>query len=353
MMNLSKERFSTAIVIITYNRPNLLQKVLEVVKKVSPQTIYLIVDGVKENDLENEQKNREVKKILDDIDWCENIHRNYAQENLGCGIRIPTGLDWVFSQEEKAIILEDDCLPEISFFYFCQELLDYYQDDNQVTQICGTNRLLNWQQDKQSYHFARYGSAWGWATWRSAWQYYQHHQTYWQDKQIRSKIEKLINNQEQYNYFCQRYQTTLNNQKITWDYQWSLVQLAHSGKSIIPAVNLIKNLGFNLDATHTKHFCLSHLLQKTIPMNFPLSHPLSKEYDDEYDNKHFAWSIGKPEEDSLMTMINVLIDQKKLVYALLVVNQAIVKYPQYQPLKDTRKKILHHIKQTEFGIRSS
>jgi hypothetical protein len=337
--------FKTPVVIIAYNRPWLLKQVLTVVRQVQPTQLFLVVDGPNLERPEDQHKCQQVREILSTVDWSCQVFRNYSEYNQGCGYRIPSGLDWVFEQVETAIILEDDCLPDLSFFQFCQILLSRYGDDPSVTQICGTNRLLQWKYEQQSYHFARYCSAWGWATWKRAWQNYHQHGQLWQDSSIRAKIKGIIKESRQFSYFCQRYQQAIANSGMTWDYQWSLVQLAQQGRSIIPGVNLVKNLGFNREATHTHHFCLSHLLQSVQTMKFPLIEPQRQSYDDEYDCQHFAWSIGQPEPDSLMQMIDELINQGKIVHTLLVLNQAIAAYPHDQSFSDKRNQVLKtHLK---------
>ncbi|MBR8831081.1 MAG: hypothetical protein N5P05_003788 [Chroococcopsis gigantea SAG 12.99] len=330
--------FNTPIVIIAYNRPHLLQQVLSIVRQVQPTQLFLVVDGHKSHT--DNEKCQEVRYLLSNIDWPCDVRRDYSEENQGCGYRIASGLDRVFQQVDKAIILEDDCLPHPTFFPFCQTLLTHYEHEDNITQICGTNRLLQWKNKEQSYLFARYGSAWGWATWRRSWQKYGGHSRLWSDPGVREKIERVIGQPQQYDYFCQRYRQAEASPRLIWDYQWSLVQLAGAGRSIIPTVNLVKNLGFNADATHTHRFCLSNLIQDFQPMTFPLRGPVSSDYDDEYDRRHFAFSIGKPEPDSLTLMIDKLISAGRFVHALLLLNKAITQYPDEPRFQKQRELVL-------------
>lgn len=333
-------RFNVPVVLIAYNRPETVKQVFTAIREIAPSQLFIITDGPN-HERQNDEKNcLQVREILSQVDWACEVKRNYAETNLGCGYRIPSGLDWVFEIVEEAIILEDDCLPHPSFFTFCEAMLAEYRHQQDVTQICGTNRLYSWKLEQQSYHFARYSSAWGWATWKRAWQQYHHHSELWQDPQIREKIKNLIGNPEQFDYFCRRYLLTQQQPKMTWDYQWSLVQLARGGRSIIPAINLIKNLGFNNSATHTHTFSIARFFQASRALEFPFKPPLSNNYDDEYDRKHFAWSIGKPEPDSVMVIINQLMAQSHYVHALVILQSAIREYPENLDFISERQQLL-------------
>ena len=149
------------------------------------------------------------------------------------------------------IILEDDCVPHPSFFKFCEELLIKYKDEKKVMQISGFN-ALNKVSLKESYYFAKFGSIWGWATWKRAWKNYDLNMSGW----LKVKEEKLYKN------FCDSYleekwrvkvfDRAYNDKYNTWDYQWSFAKLINDGLSIVPTNNLIDNIGFGENATHTE-----------------------------------------------------------------------------------------------------
>ena len=159
---------ATPVVLIFFRRPDTTARVLEVLKKVKPQRLFLIADGPKEKDRALAEATRQI--VDKAIDWDCQVEKNYSDINLGCKRRIETGLSWVFEQVEEAIILEDDCVPELSFFPFCEALLEKYRFDDSVAHIAGNNCTIRSESNPQtSYYFSRYPHCWGWATWRRAW----------------------------------------------------------------------------------------------------------------------------------------------------------------------------------------
>ena len=123
----------TGVAIIFFNRPNTLKRVFEAVCKAKPKNLFLVQDGSRGE--EDEEKIKKCREIVEKIDWDCNVYKNYSDVNLGCGKRPQTGISWVFEHVERAIILEDDCVPQNSFFHFCDELLEKYADDKRVLMI--------------------------------------------------------------------------------------------------------------------------------------------------------------------------------------------------------------------------
>ena len=132
------------------------------------------------------------------VDWPCDVRRLTSETNLGVARSVASGVSWVLAREDRAVFLEDDCVPEPTFFRFCDEILEQYRDDPRVSQVCGTNRLIEWKEDRQSYHFAYYGSAWGWATWRRAWAWFDPLLTSWEDLALRASIEARLGDAEEY-----------------------------------------------------------------------------------------------------------------------------------------------------------
>jgi hypothetical protein len=233
----------------------------------------VVADGPRDGALGEAEKCAAVRKIIDEVDWPCEVQKNYSDVNLGCKIRVSSGLDWVFSTVKEAIILEDDCLPGHTFFRFCQELLERYRDDTRVMQICGFNRLGCYKSYEYSYYFSKYGPVWGWASWQRAWRYYDVNMEIWpivkKDKAIRFLSEK----RKEWNWRFSLYNKLYNGEIDTWDYQWGFAKLINSGISIIPAKNLVKNIGFGDDATHTRNVNKDGLSIKTYDMDYPLIHP--------------------------------------------------------------------------------
>lgn len=261
------------VAICLFNRPDLTRRVFAAVRAARPERLFLIADGPRgPND---EAKCRGAREAVEAVDWPCDVRRNYSESNLGCGQRLPTGLDWVFGFVNDVIVLEDDCLPHGDFFRFCTELLERYRDDERVGHIGGTNfdRVENCP--KTSYAFSIYTSNWGWATWKRAWRHFDPNLTSWPAVKERRSHEAFFRSRSETRYFEQLW-TALHagRMKSVWDGQWLFACLAQHMLSIRPAVNLVSNIGVgsDVDATHTG---VDHAAGKrpTYGLTFPLRHP--------------------------------------------------------------------------------
>ena len=184
-----------------------------------------------------------------------------------------SGLDWIFSKEEKAIILEDDCLPDVSFFSFCEELLERYAQDQRVMSICGGNYQDGKVRNDASYYFSKYPRIWGWASWSRAWKYYDVNMCKWPEfRDGRWLIDFLGGDIAASRYWYAQFEAVYHNRIDTWDFQWQLAHWLYRGLTIIPNRNLISNIGFGEEATHTvAHNSIAELPLENIC--FPLKHP--------------------------------------------------------------------------------
>jgi len=281
-------QLETPVVLIIFNRPEKTAKVLEVVRQAQPPKLFVIADGPRKNYPNEPELCHQARSIIEQVDWDCQIFKNYSDINLGCRKRIGgTGLPWVFEQVEEAIILEDDCLPHPSFFRFCQELLKKYRYDERIMSICGTNVMIEWKSDLQSYHFSQFFSSWGWASWRRVWKMYDADIKSWINPEIKNRIEETLLNKKQFldyqNCFNQIYTKKID----SWAYQMLYLGLFQSCYSIIPSKNLISNMGFNSGGTNT---LASSDLRANMPISeikFPLIHPVGCMIDKEFESKHF------------------------------------------------------------------
>ena len=219
--------------------------------------------------------------------------KNYAKENMGCCRRISSGLDWVFQTVGRAIILEDDCLPHPTFFPYCEEMLERYRDDERILMVSGTNMLREWKSDIQSYHFSYYGGIWGWASWRRAWQYYDINMKLWSSPEIKDRIRDILADNEQYKSNKQVFDASYQNRIDAWGYRWRFARLIQSGLSVVPSVNLVSNIGFRQDGTHTiaKSSNLAEIT--TYSLEFPLQFNQFTAVDRDYDRKIFEKNTKK------------------------------------------------------------
>jgi len=189
---------------------------------------------------------------VEKIDWDCEVLTSFSDVNLGCKRRVSSGLDWVFEQVEECIILEDDCLPDPSFFIYCQQLLDKYRHDDRIMAISGDNFQFGKMHSDYSYYFSRYNHVWGWASWRRAWEKYDVTLNLWPEIKAEGLLQDVYLDKQSERFWSDNFEAVYRNRIDTWDYQWTFACWVNSGLTILPQVNLISNIGFNQDATHTK-----------------------------------------------------------------------------------------------------
>ena len=277
----------TPVVMMVFNRPENTKKVFEQVQKVKPKQLFVIADGPRKENKKDIEMCKKTREIFEKVDWKCEVYKNFSQENLGCAKRGYTGFSWVFENTEQAIILEDDCMPHISFFRYCDELLEKYKNDTRIMLISGTNQLGKWEKSKYSYHFSKFGGIWGWASWKRAWDYYDFNIKLWDDKNIKKLLKDKFNF---FQYISRKsiYDDIYKKQAkfSSWAYQWGFARIIQSGLAISPSVNLITNIGAGENATNTK----TKSKVSNLPlynMEFPLKHPPYIICDNEYDKKMY------------------------------------------------------------------
>lgn len=242
---------STPVAFIIFNRPDTTERVFQMIRQAQPQQLLVIADGAR-IDRDNEaEKCAATRAIIDRVDWDCQVFTNYSDTNLGCKLRVSSGLDWVFSQVEEAIILEDDCLPSASFFTFCQTLLERYRYDERIMHIGANNFQFGQSRTEYSYYFSKYNHIWGWASWRRAWKHYDVEMNAWEDFKRLGIIDSIYHDIYEQKYWLNIFDLVYQGSIDTWDYQWIYACWLQSGLSITPNVNLVSNIGFGTDATHT------------------------------------------------------------------------------------------------------
>jgi hypothetical protein len=266
-------RMRTPVALFVFNRPDLAARVFARIAEVRPERLFLIADGPRLDRGEDIDLCAAVRRIIMEVDWPCELNTNFSDVNLGCGRRMSSGLDWVFDHVEEAIILEDDCLPSLSFFPFCAEILDRYRLDERIGIVNGTNLGYRAPPASESYLFSRYPVVWGWATWRRVWQQYDFALTSFDVARSCGIFEQLFRDAAVRRYWRISFELVRQGKIDTWDYQLQYSLLLQSRLTIIPAVNLISNLGFGrVDATHGAG---NHPADK-LPLGeltFPLCHP--------------------------------------------------------------------------------
>jgi hypothetical protein len=263
----------TAVAFIIFNRPEFTARVFERIREAQPTQLFVVADGPRPNHPEDARNCQAARAVIEQgVDWSCEVLRDYADRNLGCRKRVSSGLDWVFQQTEEAIILEDDCLPHPSFFSFCEEILDYYRNDTRVMMISGTT-FTDAHPKNYSYIFSRINTIWGWATWRRAWKYYDVDMRLWPDIRQSRALEAVLSRSEVLTHWTQLFDAAFLGHVDTWDYQWVFASLVQNGLNVIPKANLISNIGFTTDATHTIDPSNPFAELPVRAIDLPLRHP--------------------------------------------------------------------------------
>ena len=276
------------VVLLIFNRPDCLAQVLAVVRGAQPERLFVVADGPRPNHPRDRQACADARHAVEvAIDWPCDLRRNYAETNLGCAQRVSSGLTWVFSQVEQAIVLEDDCVPEPSFFPFCAELLERYRDDERIAQIAGSSFQPASAKHTASYFFSRYPHCWGWATWRRSWQHYDHAMTGWPTAEDETRLARTIENPIERRLWSNCFDATAAGRTDSWAYRWTLSVWRRNALTVLPYSNLVSNIGFGDAATHTRR-ANAAAARPVASMSFPLVHPAAVERDgaaDDYTSK--------------------------------------------------------------------
>src|SRR5574341_1196424 len=294
---------NTAVLFLAFNRPQMTKQVFKAIRRARPPRLYFAVDGPRENRLDDTQRIKDVFDfVMCQIDWKCEVKTLVREENLGCKHAVSSAINWFFENEERGIILEDDCLPSQSFFWYCEELLEKYKDDYRIMNISGYNILDGQIEYPFSYYFGHIGFAWGWSTWRRSWRHFDLAMSDWPDFKALGLHRFPPFSETRNKIFEQTFHGEIN----TWDYQWNYAIAKNNGLSAIPIRSLIKNIGFGKDATHSPENGGVRALIENNECVFPLTHPEfifpNKEFDDR------VISFVKMETRSLL--ISRIIDRK-------------------------------------------
>jgi hypothetical protein len=261
------------VIFIVFNRPDPTRIVFDAISRQRPGRLLIVADGPRPERPGETATCQRARDIVTRVDWPCEVSTNFAPTNLGCRKRIISGLNWAFSLVNEAIILEDDCLPDPSFFPFCDELLERYRDDYRVSMIAGTNFVWRATPPSPSYFFSQMTHIWGWATWRRAWSLYDEDLSQWPAIRASGLLDEVFRERRLIRHWTRIFdQMHDGTGPDTWDYQWSYTNLVRHSLVAVPRTNLITNIGFGTDATHTTGVDPDRILAST-PIEFPLIHP--------------------------------------------------------------------------------
>lgn len=243
--------FEIPLVLIVFNRPELTRGLLDCIRKIHPTRLFLVADGARHDRAEESEKVARTREVLREIDWPCNITKIFAEHNMGCGLRIRSGISEAFESVDRLVVLEDDCRPNEHFFRFAQCILARYEENPRVMAVsgmCSHDRVPT----QQSYYFSRYAHCWGWGTWRRAWRLYDESACNWPSISISKRYENLFATEHEMAYWTNLLDRISLGRMDTWDVQWMLTCWLNNGLTVLPTKNLVSNVGFGEDATHTR-----------------------------------------------------------------------------------------------------
>jgi hypothetical protein len=276
----------TPVLIITYKRLDTTLKVLESVAKVKPAKLYIANNAPNPLNVDDGEKVKAVRAVFEkELDWSCQVITLFRTKHLSAKESISSSIAWFFENESEGIILEDDCVVEPSFYYFAQECLERYRSDDQVTQISASNFQDGNVKSNASYYFSRYNHIWGWAGWRRSWKHFDSYLKEFntgKSKHIRV-VNKIFPRKQDRTYWIAMYDYVKSGNLDTWDYQWMFCMWSQNGRSIIPQVNTVINIGFGNEATNTLNQSEHIVSLKSKPIDFPLIHTPNIDYNSEAD----------------------------------------------------------------------
>ena len=262
---------SEPILIMAFNRPDHLQALLQRLREVQPEKIYVAIDGPREHREHEFEKVQACKDLISTIDWRCEVKSNFQESNLGCGLGVSTAISWFFQHEERGIILEDDIIPDPSFFPYCTELLNRYEAHERVFAISGCNFVPPEAQThpENPYRFSQVPHIWGWATWRRSWERHQLDIAGWRKQLPINKLwARAGHSLPSTVYWASTFELLARKEVDTWDGQLVLASMVSHQYTVTSNVNLIQNIGFGEDATHTLED--RNELEQIQPMKLPM-----------------------------------------------------------------------------------
>lgn len=267
-------RNATPVLFLIFNRPDTTKKVFEAIRQARPTRLYVAADGARPSRAREAALCQETRAIVQMVDWPCEVKTLFRDRNLGCKVAVSEAISWFFQHETQGIVLEDDCLPAPSFFTFCDTMLERYADDDRIGQISGSSFFADEANldGLESYIYSRYGSIWGWASWRRAWLNYDRDLADWEHMKDPMRLAAAFPDARERRYKLALGDRLHTGEIDTWDYQWGFAKAYQNQLSIVPTRNLILNIGFGADATHTTRKD-SKAPKKLQDLEFPLIAP--------------------------------------------------------------------------------
>jgi len=307
---------STPVLFLVFNRPATTRLVFEQIRKVQPQKLFIAADGPR--DQQEALLCAQVRDIVTFVDWDCQVYTLFRDQNLGCGKAISLAISWFFEHVEEGIILEDDCVPDATFFDYCQGLLDRYRHDQRVMMITGTSYLFNSVKHSESYFFAKYYPVWGWATWRRAWLLYDFELEGWNRVSCMPYLVNFFQDYVKANFWANYFDRIVQKKLDTWDIQFSYTCIFNAGLSVVPVYNLISNIGY--DGAHANGKKSPYHEISVVPLT-SIKHPYSVYYSKKLDKKIYQ-NIGVLPQGSFKRVIKRMMPSVVLLFAKFVLQKS-------------------------------
>ena len=283
------------VLLITFNRPDYTRQVFEKLRQTKIKKLYVANDGPRQGNIEDKKARKEIKTIIDSIDWDCEVHTLFQEKNLGCGIGVSTAITWAFENEDRMIILEDDCVPALSFFEFCNYCLEKYKNDTRIWTITGRSHHQNSSFFKyQDYIFSHYSHCCGWATWKRVWEGFNINMPNNDQFMGQGGFDNVYFSLKEARFFNKHFLRVFQDDNLikhSWAYPFDYYVCSNRGLSIVPAKNLIKNVGlYGVHSFGTKSFV--HNLEMYDNFSFD-KEPLFVLPNRKYDYYHYKYHMKK------------------------------------------------------------
>lgn len=266
------------VLFVIFCREDTTRKVFELIREAKPPRLYVAADGPRNNRPDDKLKCEATRKIIENVDWECEVRTLFQKNNLGCGRGVSTAITWFFENEEQGIILEDDILPNIEFFTYCDEMLERYKNSEQIQLVTGYNFFFDGYTAQYSYYMSHFLQIWGWASWRRVWKTYEYDTKKLNRKDFLRKLKNAFPHPV-YRYYKNIFDVMSKHKNDTWDYQFFFNQILYQRFSIIPFTNLIENIGFGSaeasHATDNENELIRQLINHKSHPILPLKHPES------------------------------------------------------------------------------
>lgn len=273
-INLPRPNMTTpnAVLMLVFNRPDVTQQVFEAVRQAKPPRLYIAADGPRPDRPGDKSATAEVRAVFEQVDWPCEVKTRFLTSNLGCRNAVSSAIDWFFNHEEQGIVLEDDVLPSPAFFAYCDLMLERYKHDERVFSVVGNNLVEPWYQHPESYFFSKVFFVWGWASWRRAWKHYDVSMAQWPETRLHiNQVPYKPAQKLHHAYWDLVFDLTYKQQIATcWDHQWTYTHWVHNALCVTPSKNLVLNIGFGTEATHTSVTEPAYIQQLSVASQFKM-----------------------------------------------------------------------------------